>query len=304
MTEEFPRWLPVLFEAAGRIAPGLTGRAAARLLTRPGGRNPPQPWESEPAGISPRQVELTGGLRALAWGGPGPVVLAQHGWRGRPTQFGRLAAALVGRGLQVVAIDGPGHGGSPGRTTTPRALADALCAAAVELGEVEALVGHSLGAAAAAVALELGLRARRIAVIAAPARASRMIGGFADRLRLPAPARAQLVRWFDRHAGRPAAELDLVAIRFDAGVEALVVHDLQDDVIPVAEAQLLEAAWPQARFLYTWGLGHRDLLADAGAVGRIAAFLAGGQLPGVTTQPAAGDRSGPAAQAAGAAGAG
>ena len=55
----------------------------------------------------------------------------------------------------------------------------------------------------------------------------------------------------------------------------MVVHDHDDDVIPVAEAELLERAWPRARFLYTTGLGHRDLLADASVVEPVSAFLAG-----------------------------
>ncbi|KPJ82465.1 MAG: hypothetical protein AMJ58_00965 [Gammaproteobacteria bacterium SG8_30] len=278
MADTLPAWLPVLFGAAGRVAPEAAGRAAAALLTRPGGRNPPQPWELEPDALAPSAVVLGCGLRALAWGREGPLVLAQHGWRGRPTQFRRLAAALVPRGYRLVAIDGPGHGVSPGRSATPRRFADAMLAAADELGGAEALVGHSLGGAATAIAVQLGLPARRLVVMSGPSRASRMVSGYADQLRLPAAARAAFDRWFDQHAGRPVAELDLVSIRLSGTTEALVVHDLGDEVIPVDEARLLERAWPSARFLYTQGLGHRELLADAAVVESVVDFLAGGRV--------------------------
>lgn len=290
MADDLPAWLPPLLAFTGRLAPGLAARAAAGLLTRPGGSNPPRPWELEPGTISPRRVELGGGLRALAWGETGEVVLAQHGWRGRPTQFCRLAAALVPRGYRLVALHGPGHGVTPGRRATPRVLADALCDAASELGGAHAVVGHSIGGAAAGVALEFGLPARRLVLVASPPRVSRMISGLAGRLGLPPAARRELDAWFDRHAGRPVAELDLVSLALPARVEALVVHDRDDEVIPVGEAERLESTWPQARFLYTHGLGHRDLLADADVVEAIADFVA----TGAPRQPAAVDAARPA----------
>ena len=99
-----------------------------------------------------------------------------------------------------------------------------------------------------------------------------------SRIGLPPGARRALDARFDAHAGRPVAQLDVVALALPPGVAALVVHDRDDDVIPVQEAQLLEAAWPSARFLYTSGLGHRDILADATVVRALAAFI-GGELP-------------------------
>ena len=277
MADEIPAWLPRAFGLLGRVAPGLAARAAAELLTRPGGRNPPQPWELDPPQLASRAVTLNGGLRALAWGETGPIVLAQHGWRGRPTQFGRIAAALVERRCRLVALDAPGHGSSPGKRATPRLLADSLLMAASGFAEIHAVLGHSLGGAAAAIALELGLDTRRLVMIGSPSRPSRFIGEYAGRMGLQQPARQALDRWFDAHAGRPAAELDPVCLRLGEEVEALVVHDRQDDVISVGEARLLEPVWPRAKFLYTSGLGHRDLLADSAVVESIAAFLAGGE---------------------------
>lgn len=275
MADEVPGWLRQFFAVAGRLSPRLASRAAFELLTRPRGRNPPQPWEREPSALVPRGLRLPGGLHALDWGGSGPLVLAAHGWRGRPTQFGRIAAALVPAGFRVVALDSPGHGRSRGQHATPRRVAGALLQAAEALGPVHALIGHSLGGAAAAIALEFGLDARRLVLLAAPSRPSRMISAFADRVGLPPRARQALDRRFDAHAGRPVARLDTVALSPPAGVDVLVVHDRDDEVIPVDEARRLEAAWPSAGFLYTQGLGHRNVLADASVVRAVTAFVAG-----------------------------
>jgi pimeloyl-ACP methyl ester carboxylesterase len=279
MADSIPSWLPPAFGLVGRVAPNLAARVAAELLTRPGGRNPPQPWELAPSPLAPRRQTLQSGLEALVWGEYGPFVLAQHGWRGRPTQFGRIAEMLAPRGFRLVALDAPGHGRSPGRRATPRLLADTLVAAADSLGGVHGVIGHSLGGAAAAIALEFGLGASRLVLLGAPSRPSRMIAAHADRIGLSWTARQALDRWFDAHAGRPVEQLDLVALLLPSGVEALVVHDRDDEVIPVAEARLLEPAWPRASFHYTSGLGHRDLLADPAVVASVVAFVAGSGTP-------------------------
>ncbi|MBS1200774.1 MAG: hypothetical protein H6R27_1452 [Proteobacteria bacterium] len=277
MTDTVPAWMRAAFGLSGRLSPALAARVAAELMIRPRGRNPPQAWELGPSPLLPRDIRLPGGLHALAWGDAGPVVLAQHGWRGRPTQFRRFAEALVPAGFRVVATDAPGHGLSPGVHATPRLLADTLIAAADSLGDVHGIIGHSLGGAAAALALEFGLPARRLVMIGSPSRPSRMIAAFAEQVGLPPAARAAFDLWFEAHAGRAVETLDPMALRLGPGVAAMVVHDRDDDIIPVAEAELLETAWPGARFLYTTGLGHRDLLADASVVAPVAEFMAAGR---------------------------
>ncbi len=273
MAATFPPWMPPLFAAVGRVAPALTARLAAELLCRPGGRNPPQAWEHEPGLSAGTPMTLASGLHALSWGDEGPFVLAQHGWRGRPTQFVRLAGALVARGYRVVALDAPGHGVSPGRRLSTRILADLLRAAAGELGGVHAVIGHSFGGAAAGIAVEEGLEARRLVVIGSPTRVSAMMAQFGGEMGLPGPAKQQLARLFEVHARRPLHELDLVALGSMVASRALVVHDEDDDVIPVSEARDLEQAWPSAQRLYTRGLGHREVLAEPAVVEAVCTFL-------------------------------
>ena len=275
MSTPFPRWLPPLLGATGRVAPRFAARLAAELLCRPRGRNPPQAWELEPTLLASQPIRLAGGLHGLAWGEAGPVVLAQHGWRGRPTQFGRIAAALVPRGYRVVALDAPGHGVSTGLRASTRILADTLHAAAAELGAVRAVIGHSFGGAAAGIAVSEGLVTTRVVLIASPTQVSAMLARMGRDLGLPAAARRELAAWLDRHAGRPIAELDLVQLGAQLGGTALIVHDEDDEIIPVAEARLLESAWPAAAKLYTRGLGHRELLAAPEVVAAIRDFVDG-----------------------------
>lgn len=246
----------------------------AELISRPRGRNPTQPWELAP-GIATRETELRPGLFARSWGESGPLVLALHGWRGRTTQFGPLAAALATRGLRTIALDLPGHGRSAGARATPRLLSDLLFEVTKITGPAHAVVGHSFGGAAIGAALAFGFQTSRVVIVSSPTRVSRMPFMYAKALRLPPRAMAHFGQLLDEHAGRPVAELDLVAVGPHCRIPALLVHDRGDAVIPWREAEVLAAAWPALQVIATEGLGHRDILADAAVVQAIAGFIAG-----------------------------
>ncbi len=279
MSDTLPPWLPPLFALLGRISPRAAASLAQRLLTRPVSQNPPQDWELEKGPVPAGTRVLASGIHVREWGEQGPVILAQHGWRGRTTQFRVLAEGLVQRGFRVVAVEGPGHGLTPGSRSTPRRLADNLLAVAREFGEVAGVIGHSLGGAAAGIAVELGLATPRLVLIGSPTHVSRLVWAFADSLRLPPAAQAELRRSIDQLAGRPAEQLDLVPLAARLPARCLVVHDLDDDIVSVEEARELLAAWPGAESLLTSGFGHRELLAAPEVVERVIAFITAPAAP-------------------------
>ncbi|MGB5131925.1 MAG: alpha/beta hydrolase [Steroidobacteraceae bacterium] len=274
MADPVPFYLPLLFGLAGRIAPRRAARAMAEMVSRPRGRNPTQPWELAP-GLESREIELHPGLFALDWGGGGPLVIALHGWRGRPTQFGPLAVALRARGYRTIALDLPGHGRSAGEQATPRLMAELLIEVTKLTGPAQAVIGHSFGGAVLGAALAFGFTTSRIVLVSSPTRVSHLPFMWAKALHLPPRAMAHFARLLDEHAGRPVAELDLVTTGPSCGIPALLVHDRGDAVIPFQEAEILAAAWPALKVISTDGLGHRDILADAAVVRAVAGFIAG-----------------------------
>lgn len=263
-------------QVLGRFAPSLTADVARRLMMRPH-QNPPRSWELD-ALDSAERVTLRFGLSALRWGTHGPVVLALHGWRGRATQFARFVAPIVASGRQLIALEAPGHGRSPGRESNVVAFAQALHEAASELRGLEALIGHSMGGGAAMLAIAEGLPVERAVVIGAPAALTRVLDRFADEIALPASAKRAFFASVDRHVGMPAAAIDSSALGHRLDLPGLVVHDRDDDMVPFAEGESLARDWRGAEFLATEGLGHRQVLADARVIERVMAFL-GGRVP-------------------------
>ena len=259
----------------GRVAPQITARFARRLLMRPH-VNPPRQFESG-AFNGAERITFRFGLAGWRWGGPGPIVLMLHGWQGRPSQFKHFVAPLLAAGRQVIAIEAPAHGRSPGREAHPMAFAEALLEVAGELRHIEAVIGHSMGGAAALIALDKHQFTDKAVIIGAPASMARVLGRFAKFIGLPASAQNTFFDVVDRHVGVPAAEIDMTRFGAKLPVSGLIVHDHDDDMVPFSEGEVIARHWLRAEFLPTQGLGHRLVLADPGVVDRAVRFITGTQ---------------------------
>lgn len=257
----------------GRIMPSIPARIARNLMLRPRGARD----TGEAAGA--QRVWFRFGLSGLRWGNAGPAVLMLHGWEGRAAQFAPLAAPLVAAGRQVIALDAPAHGRSPGRESTLMEFAVALEEVAAEIRNLDAVVGHSLGGAAAAIALARGLPVERAVLIAAPSSIERSLLAFASALGLPPAAARRFVALIEAANGVPARELEIGRLVQDLRQPALVVHDRADTKVPFHEGQAIADAWRGAQLLATKGLGHSRLLAEPGVARSVAAFLAPRALP-------------------------
>ncbi len=189
-----PAALRPLGSTLGRLFPEFTAGLVASYATRPRPLPPrPQPEDAEP-------VTLRFGLAGLRWGNSGPRVVALHGWQGSAAQFAPIARVLVARGLQVLALDAPAHGRTPGEFASPTVFSDALLESAPELGSVEAVIGHSMGGGAVLYALSQGLRAKRAIVVSAPAHFAEVLQRTSRQLALPQRAEAAFVARMERRA--------------------------------------------------------------------------------------------------------
>jgi pimeloyl-ACP methyl ester carboxylesterase len=267
--------LRAVFTTVGSVAPGIAARWAETIFCTPP-RNEPRLGE-EAFLASGRRFTVQGegeDLAAWEWGA-GPTVVLVHGWGGRAGRFGALTQAIGEGGYRVVAYDAPAHGRSTGRSSSLPEFARALRAVGDAVGPVHGLVGHSLGGAAAILALRDGLRTERIVLLAAPADVTGFSTAFADHLRLSPGTRAVMRRNLESRLQMRWDELHLPTIARSLTTAALVLHDREDEDVPYAHGEEIAAAWPGARLIATAGLGHRGLLRDPDSVRETVAFLRG-----------------------------
>jgi pimeloyl-ACP methyl ester carboxylesterase len=264
------------FAVGSRLAPRRTIERAAKLFSTPSIRQRPSP--DALVGAATTAVEIGGrSVATYAWGDPAtqPYVLFAHGWSSHGSRVASWVPALRAAGFAVVAFDQAGHGRSAGHRTTLPEFTNLLLEIARRHGPAEAVIGHSLGGTAAALALARGLPAAR-AILVAPAadpvdaahRFARVVG-MAEHLcqRMFALFESRLGIGFQAQQ----AHNNVPSI----GRPALVVHDLEDAEVPWAEGERYARYWPHSRLLTTRGLGHRRILDDARVIAAGLAFLRG-----------------------------
>jgi pimeloyl-ACP methyl ester carboxylesterase len=268
------------FALLERVAPAVGARWAEALWFRipsPRGR---RDRLAEPG--RPFQVRLGGRVIAgEVWGDEAAeAVYLVHGWGGWGAQLDAFVGPLTGAGLRVVAFDAPSHGASdpgpegPGRSTILE-LAEALEAVVAANGPAHAVIAHSLGATAAAYALDGGLAAGRMAFVAPMADPLPYTRVFAGRLGFGERTRTRLVARIERRVGASMSAFALPAMagRVATPPPLLLVHDRHDTETGWSDSAAIARSWPGARLHSTSGLGHRRILRDPGVVAEVAGFV-------------------------------
>jgi pimeloyl-ACP methyl ester carboxylesterase len=258
-----------------RLHPAVAAWLAARLFTSPRRHRAPE-REAEALRTAAPFVIRSGGARLAAWSwGSGPAVLLVHGWEGRGAQLAAVVPPLVAAGRRVVALDGPAHGRSPGRTLTLPAFAAALLDAEQALGGLHGVMAHSFGAASASYALCRGLSPRRLAYVAGASGAEGALTRFEAMLQPSSRVLERMKAGLERDTGVRLSDVDTRALATRHGQPPLLlVHDAQDQEVPIEEARAVADLWPDAELVVTEGLGHRRILRDPAVADRVARFLA------------------------------
>ncbi|HEY0956143.1 MAG TPA: alpha/beta fold hydrolase [Roseateles sp.] len=211
--------------------------------------------------------------------GRGPRVLLVHGWNSRGAHLLGFARPLVEAGFSVTLFDLPAHGDSGGHAASVVHAGRALRAVAADIGEVHAVIGHSMGSAAALLAFAHGLEVQRSVHLAGPSSLTPMVKRQAAMHGLGPADAAAFAGWVEDFIGTRMGCADLERLQPGLRHEGLIVHDADDRTVPFAASAALHAAWPGSQLLRLSGLGHRRLLVDADVIARSVAFISSAALP-------------------------
>lgn len=267
--------------------------AALRWAVWRGFRAPCPPVTATPGDFGLNHHDVTiptvNGKKLAAWLMPAapdaPQVVVMHGWGANAQSMLPLAAALHRRGFALLLVDARSHGRSDHDTfsSMPRfaedidAALDWLAARPGLSQPPTAVLGHSVGAAAA---LLVASRRRDIgAVISLSAfdHPLRVMRATLDHARIPFHPFGWLIcRYVERVIGARFDTIAPITTIGHVGCPVLVGHGTEDDMIPPDAARAIAAAAPEtARLVLLDGAGHEgpacyDELGDL-----LGAFLTG-----------------------------
>ena len=263
------------FAAANALSPELAAAGARRLFMST--RRHPVPARERAWLQDAERVDLPGDpgpLAAWLWGREGaPMVALLHGWEGRGSQLGAFAAPLAAAGFRVVAVDAPGHGDSPGRSSSLVAIAGALRRIGERFGPLAGVIAHSAGTVGAVHSISHGLAVDRLVCVAPGIDLEGYVHQFARMFGLSAGASHALKLRIERHVGVTMRELDPRTAAPSMKAPLLVIHDRMDRETPFSDGEAFARSWPGARFIATEGLGHTRILWDEKVVAAATDFL-------------------------------
>ena len=145
-------------------------------------------------------------------------------------------------------------------------------------GPVHAIIGHSFGAAASAIAIRRGLVVARLVLISCPYSLRHVVSGFARFAGVPSPSNEAMYPLMAALHRCPEQELSFEAIGPDLSVPTLIVHDEQDRYIPHTDGLKVHGLITRSEITVTSKLGHMRILQDDTVVTRATAFVA--HVPG------------------------
>lgn len=215
-------------------------------------------------------IPTTGGKRLSAWlvmpshttGSPLPAVLVMHGWGSNAAMMWPVVPPLLAAGFAVLLMDARCHGHSDDETFTsmPRFAEDMASGLAwlrtqpAIAGDQLALLGHSVGAAAALLHASQHDDVRAVVSLSAFAHPEEVMRRFMAEKRVP----YFLLGWYVlRHVQMVIGTSfeDIAPLRTLAAVRCptLLVHGLSDRTVPVDDAHRLQTVSRKARLMLVKG---------------------------------------------------
>lgn len=226
-------------------------------------------------GLAPDRIEqvcipATGGKRLTGWwmlpppgfARPAPAVLVMHGWGSNAAMMGSVVPPLHTAGFAVLLIDARCHGHSDDEsfTSMPR-FAEDIASGLDWLrrqpdidAHRHAVLGHSVGAAAALLHAAHHDDVRAVVSLSAFAHPAEVMRRFMAEKRIPhAPLGWYVLRHVQRVIG--VSFDDIAPLKTLAAVRCptLLVHGLRDRTVPVEDAYRLLTASSRARLLLVDG---------------------------------------------------
>jgi pimeloyl-ACP methyl ester carboxylesterase len=269
------RFIPWIFPKLERIVPLLAYKFAVKLFFTPIRYKIPSTEKEFTKTGEPFLIEVNRKkIRGFSWG-EGNTIVGVHGWSGRGAMLRKFVKPLTVSGFRVVLFDGPAHGSSEGFSTDPLEFEGVILEIESKFNPVVGYITHSFGGTAALFCFSRGLKPKPIVLIAVPAIGEDVVQTFTARINGTRKVIKKLEEFTQQWYGKSFYEISAINTARTIGfTPALVIHDKNDDDVPVEHGEKLMDALPNGTLLRTIGLGHNRILRDPSVVNHVVEFFA------------------------------
>lgn len=200
-------------------------------------------------------------------------VLLVHGWSGRATQFYKIGPALKKAGYKIYSFTAPAHGSSKEKQTHMLEFTDCIEYFDKKYGPFDAIVSHAIGGTAALNAIKRGVKTKKVVMLGTPGYIRDVVYGFCDRLGLSSKIGDRLIQHIKANYHEDYEQFSATRLASEMTIPGLIIHDADDQDVPVEFARENHRAWKNSRYIETKDLGHRLILSDEKVITQIIDFV-------------------------------
>lgn len=271
-----PKSIVLIGRLLYRISPFLAEKFARKLFITPIKHKIPKReflMESESTQTKLLVPTINKEIVVYAYGISNKKILLVHGWSGRGTQLVKIADALLEKGYSTISFDAPAHGKSGTKTTLMLEFIESILEVEKAHGPFEFAVGHSLGGMSILNAIKKGLQVEKAVVIGSGNSVINIVNTFVEKIGLPNKVAVLMRKSFEKKYQFDMESFSAYEAAKEVRIPVLVIHDNNDEDIPVSEAHHLAENLSDKEVLITNNLGHRKILGDSNVIAKIVEFL-------------------------------
>lgn len=200
-------------------------------------------------------------------------VLLVHGWSGRGTQLVKIADEFVKLGYQTISFDAPAHGKASGKTSNMTEFIAGILELEKEFGPFEFAIGHSLGGMSILNSIKRGLKVKKAVIIGSGDIVEDIMDDFVEKLDMNIAISKKMKANLEKRIDKTMDSFSAYIVAREIEIPVLVIHDKDDDDVPVKAGHHIAANLKNGELFLTEGLGHRKILGDAKVIKKIIEFL-------------------------------
>ncbi len=271
-----PKSIVLIGRLLYRISPFLAEKFARKLFITPIKHKIPKReflMESESTQTKLFVPAINKEIVVYSYGNSNKKILLVHGWSGRGTQLVKIADALLEKGYSTISFDAPAHGKSGSKTTLMLEFIESILEVEKAHGPFEFAVGHSLGGMSILNAIKKGLQVEKAVVIGSGNSVINIVNTFVEKIGLPNKVAVLMRKSFEKKYQFDMESFSAYEAAKEVRIPVLVIHDNNDEDIPVSEAHHLAENLSDKEVLITNNLGHRKILGDSNVIAKIVEFL-------------------------------
>lgn len=203
-------------------------------------------------------------IQGYKWGRGEKKILFLHGWQSHTYRWKQYIEDLSLDEYTIYSVDAPGHGLSEGNFLSVPVYSALIQNLIIQLGELEAIVSHSIGSFSVLHALHVYplLSVRKLILMAPPGEAVDFFTFYQQTLSLSDRAMRVILDHFENIYGVKPSYFSTASFSQSLNIPTLIIHDKLDDEAPYHYSEKIGQLNRKVSLHLTEGLGHNLRSAD------------------------------------------